>query len=252
MKLHQLRKNWERFGETDPYWAIITDPTKKDQGWNVDEFYRLGQHEIDGNLAYLRKNNIDFHPGHALDFGCGAGRLTQGLAKHFAEVTGVDIALSMIELAKAHNPYPKRVRFVHNDQPHLQQFADQSVDFIYSNITLQHIPPPASRAYLREFVRLLKPQGLLVFQLTADIRTRLPDGRLSLPGLLAKTAYRFGLTSVYRRLKYWKQPVMDMHFVPRQQVVRLLEAAGATILDVRPDQSAGPLLESFRYVARKI
>jgi hypothetical protein len=45
-----------------------------------------------------------------------------------------------------------------------------SFDFIYSDIALQHIPPDQSRAYIAEFLRVLRPGGLAVFQLTAEHR----------------------------------------------------------------------------------
>ena len=39
----------------------------------------------------------------ALDFGCGAGRLSRALAAHFEHVVGVDVSASMIETARALN-----------------------------------------------------------------------------------------------------------------------------------------------------
>ena len=40
---------------------------------------------------------------------------------------------------------------------------------VYSNIVLQHIHPHYSKQYLKEFLRVLKPGGMLVFQLPSEV-----------------------------------------------------------------------------------
>ena len=57
------------------------------------------------------------------------------------------------------------VRFVLNQQADLAQFDTGSIDFIYSNIVLQHVSGDLQLGYLREFGRLLAPGGLAVVQL---------------------------------------------------------------------------------------
>jgi SAM-dependent methyltransferase len=99
--------------------------------------------------------------GAALDFGCGVGRLTQPLAQRFASCVGVDISQQMIRNAESLNQYA-HCRYVAHSELRLP-FADESFSFIYSNIVLQHMPPHFSQRYLREFVRVLSPGGILVF-----------------------------------------------------------------------------------------
>ncbi len=67
----------------------------------------------------------------------------------------------MIDKAKSLNRYA-HCRYVANSAEQLP-FADASFSFIYSNIVLQHVPRRFSTAYLREFVRVLAPDGILVF-----------------------------------------------------------------------------------------
>src|SRR5258707_194558 len=76
----------------------------------------------------------------ALDFGWGAGRLSQAIARRMAEVDGVDIARSMVDLAGRHNRYGDRCRYRVNTAPDLRLFGDGAFDFVYSSIVLQHIP----------------------------------------------------------------------------------------------------------------
>jgi hypothetical protein len=71
----------------------------------------------------------------------------------------------MIERAKSINKYGRNCCYLLNVHQHLRIFSDQQLSFIYSNIVLQHIPPDLSELYLQEFLRILEPGGLLVFQL---------------------------------------------------------------------------------------
>jgi SAM-dependent methyltransferase len=76
----------------------------------------------------------------AVDFGCGASRLTQALARYFEHVTGVDISAPMIELARAHDRTGGHYEYLINTRPDLSALPSASFDFIYSNMTLQHMP----------------------------------------------------------------------------------------------------------------
>lgn len=81
-----------------------------------------------------------------MDFGCGAGRSSKALRERFAGGYGVDIAPKMINLA---NSYVQGVSFSVNQKDSLKYFADQSIDFIYSHIALQHIPNVSKAIYQR-------------------------------------------------------------------------------------------------------
>ena len=89
-------------------------------------------------------------------------------AGEFEEAVGVDISSTMIEAANRFNTHGERCRYLVNTDDHLPMLDDDSFDFVYSNITLQHVPPAASTRYIAEFVRVLKPGGVALFQL--------PDG----------------------------------------------------------------------------
>jgi predicted TPR repeat methyltransferase len=47
----------------------------------------------------------------ALDFECGVGRVTQALCARFARCDGVDIAGSMIRLARQYNRFGDRCQY---------------------------------------------------------------------------------------------------------------------------------------------
>jgi ubiquinone/menaquinone biosynthesis C-methylase UbiE len=166
--LKELQRSWNGLGEVDPLWAIITWPDKRGNRWDVEEFFETGIKEIEELRVYVQSLGLTMPSRRALDFGCGVGRITQALAPHFAEVCGVDIAPSMIDLARQWNRYAGTCTYIVSDTDDLPLFGDQSFDLIYSTLVLQHMEPRYSKGYLREFLRLLAPNGLLIFQLPAE------------------------------------------------------------------------------------
>src|ERR1700679_3835579 len=102
MKLWQVRRHWDALARDDPYFAVLTTSDKKGNRWAIDEFFRTGEAEVERDVARARACAEGFPKASALDFGCGAGRLTQALALHFDRVTGVDISGRMIGLAREH------------------------------------------------------------------------------------------------------------------------------------------------------
>jgi SAM-dependent methyltransferase len=169
MELSELQRDWEEFGRIDPLWAILTDPSKKNNRWDPQEFFATGEAEIECLMDRVATLSLSLRRGRALDFGCGVGRLTQALCKHFEQCSGVDIASSMIELAREYNRFGDRCQYYVNAAADLRLFEDDRFDFVYSNIVLQHIPPEYSTRYIREFLRVLTPGGLAAFQLPSEV-----------------------------------------------------------------------------------
>jgi SAM-dependent methyltransferase len=174
--LRKLERVWYNLGRQDPFWAALTDTDKRHGGWSRDEFFRTGSAEIDATLETAARNGWTIKRGRALDFGCGAGRLTQALAARFDRVDGVDISRSMITRARRNNRYGDKCRYLHNAAPDLSVFPDAAFDFIYSALTLQHIPSEYAQRYIAEFVRLLAPRGMMIFQLPSHRAPIEPGG----------------------------------------------------------------------------
>ncbi|HRE49565.1 MAG TPA: class I SAM-dependent methyltransferase [Aggregatilineales bacterium] len=166
--LETVRQTWEYWGETDPLWAILSDPAKKGGRWDVETFFASGVAEIEGLVAYLGMLPIPLQMGRALDFGCGVGRLTQALAGVYQEAHGVDVSAPMVARASTINRYPERCFYHHNPADDLRLFPDNHFDLIYSNLVFQHIPPPLTKGYLAECLRILASGGVFVFQLPTD------------------------------------------------------------------------------------
>jgi len=166
------------------------------------------------------------------------GRLSQALAEHFREVHGVDIAPSMLDLARDLNRHGDRCRYHLNQAKDLTLFGDGEFDFAYSNITLQHMPSRLAAIYIRELCRVLSPEGVLIFQLPGHLK----PGRFGMwPVRLRRAASLIASRTVPGR------PVMEMFGTPQQRVRELVAAAGARVLDAQENEHAGPGWTSYRY-----
>jgi SAM-dependent methyltransferase len=235
VKLSRQRDHWDRLAFRDPFWAILTDPAKRGGGWDIREFFETGVREIAAAMQIAK--NLGYPVGHgtALDFGCGVGRLTHALSGYFDHVTGVDLSPAMIDLAKHLNRVGGRCVYIPNLQNHLRQFNDETFDFVYSCIVLQHIHARNARRFVREFVRVLRPSGLALFQLPSH---------LSSASVLSRLGYRFNRL---RRQVLREPEFMYMGGVPRKTVVLDVEKSGGRIIDVLKDESAGPEWVSYIY-----
>lgn len=120
-------------------------------------------------LARRNAETVAFHllphlrPGmKVLDFGCGPGTISVGLAKAVApgELQGVDIEASQIAMAQA------AAQAGGHDNAHFQvsdatnlPFADNTFDVAHCHAVLMHVPKLAQA--LAEVKRVLKPGGIL-------------------------------------------------------------------------------------------
>ncbi len=123
------------------------------------------QREV-GNRLLERLDYIRFSPARILDLGAGTGFCQQSLASRFpeAEIHALDIALQMLKQARKKISWLRRLKrrdyFVSADVNALP-YADNSIDMIVSNLTLQWCPDLV--AVFSECRRLLKPGGMLLF-----------------------------------------------------------------------------------------
>lgn len=176
-RLAHQQEVWESWAQADPLWAILSDPARRGRRWDVDEFFATGKPDVDQALAQAGAAGLPARRGRALDFGCGVGRLTQALGAEFEHADGVDISDTMIDLARQYNKLGERCEYHVNLASDLALFDDRTMDFVFSTIVLQHVPPQHAATYITEFVRLLAPGGAAVFDMTASMRTvALPAG----------------------------------------------------------------------------
>jgi hypothetical protein len=108
--------------------------------------------------------------------------------------------------------------------------------------------PQYSRKYIEEFIRILSPSGLLVFQLP----TAPPWISRKTPRQSIKSALPIGLLNIYRKLRYGGiKPVMQMYGIDKVEVVKLLNEQGAGIAHTKQEPMAEEGWSSYLYFVRK-
>ncbi|HEY4447503.1 MAG TPA: bifunctional 2-polyprenyl-6-hydroxyphenol methylase/3-demethylubiquinol 3-O-methyltransferase UbiG [Steroidobacteraceae bacterium] len=95
-----------------------------------------------------------------LDVGCGGGLLSESLARAGAQVTGIDLAPGMVEVARLHAAEGGlAIDYRVASAEELAQAGPGQFDVVTCMEMLEHVPDPA--AMTASLVRLLAPGGAL-------------------------------------------------------------------------------------------
>lgn len=249
MSVRRLQHEWETLAGIDPLWAIVSDPAKRGNRWDQEAFFASGQGVVDFLFARLDELGITPAADAALDFGCGAGRLTQALADRFARAVGIDISPTMLKLAEQYNRHGDRCKYLLNPADDLALFGNQRFDLCFSFIVLQHMPPDVARGYITAMARLLEPGGVLAFQLPSRrLRDEVLPWWKRAVQVVTPMSWRF---AVRRRLGDPTAGLMQMHTTPRPDVEALLDQLGLQRCAALESNAAGNAYESFLYLARR-
>ncbi|HZT36577.1 MAG TPA: class I SAM-dependent methyltransferase [Bryobacteraceae bacterium] len=156
--------DWRDIAARQPFFGVLTDDRFRTENLSdavVEEFYASGRSEVAAIVQRIEALERPFRPERALDFGCGVGRLTLAMAAYARDVTGVDIAPAMIELAKQRQRQQgvDNVRFLTNG-------FDEPVDWVNSFIVLQHIVPARGYKIIAGLLRQLRPGGAVSLHVT--------------------------------------------------------------------------------------
>ncbi len=128
------------------------------------------QREVSDRMAE-RLELIKLQPATILDAGSGTGYGARALRQRYdkARVIELDLALPMLQVASGGSAWwQKKLPFLRASRPpqvcgdvENLPLASNSVDMIWSNLTLQWLTPP-DRAF-GELQRVLRPDGVLMF-----------------------------------------------------------------------------------------
>lgn len=226
MSLQANKRQWEDLGQLDPFWGMTG--TNRFGGWDVEAFLQTGHEQVASLLQQIAPFKRPKQWSTVLDFGCGVGRLAPAFRAHFEHYVGIDIAESLIVKARHLHANLSLAHFVVSASTTLP-IVSNSCDMVHAWGVLQHVPDQTSAlCYVAEFVRVMRPEGLLVFTTLDSIH---PLYRLQ-PRRRAYALLRtVGVPPafLYRRLKLYPH---EVHPLPGDRVTEQLEAAGAHILRI--------------------
>jgi SAM-dependent methyltransferase len=222
--IRHVEATWEQLGRLEPHWSVLTDERFRAEAKGKNEAAFFASGEI--NAVTLRASAARY--GIALEdydscfeLGCGVGRITIWLARLFSHVVASDVSAPHLELARealskyaCHNVELSKLGSL-EDLENLPEF-----DAFFSQIVLQHNPPPVMAYMLKTVLLKLRPGGIGYFQLPTYI-----------------LGYRFSALDYLSQLTHTGR--MEMHVLPQDVLFDLIEKSGCQLLEVREDNKAG-------------
>ena len=130
--------------------------------WDPDsEFKPL--HEINPlRLNWVLEQVGSLQDKAVLDVGCGGGILSESMAREGAHVTGIDLAMRSLKIARLHSiESGVQVEYHHSSAEEFALKHPQQFDVITCMEMLEHVPNPAS--VVAACAKLVKPGGWVLF-----------------------------------------------------------------------------------------
>lgn len=248
MSIKDTQRKWDALATKDPLWSVLTWDEKRDGKWDEREFYATGEREVEELIREAKDLGVNPQFSTALDFGCGVGRLTRALSKHIDVVYGVDISQEMLRVAA--QTKPANVEYFLNDTDHLRVFKNDFFDVIISMITLQHIEMKYTKQYIAEFLRVLKPGGVVIFQLPSH-PVEIEQDIMKKIKYFIKQLFPYTLVAAYEARVSKNTLFLDMHGIHPSRVERIIRRHRGALLKKVQDHNAGSAWVSFRYIVTK-
>ncbi len=149
-----MQKRYYENPELDPKVHVVGN-----YGWHQEFPYEQYLLNRDGVTPLFESLNDKL----ALDFGCGPGRMIKRMQKLFKRVDGADISQRLLDLAKEKCPEAKLYQ---TNGYNVGGAADNTYDFVYSTISMQHIASNSVRMkILADMKRILKSNGCVCLQM---------------------------------------------------------------------------------------
>ena len=197
----------------DAYWDDYVRSWRKDKSNESLRYLGNEWKNEEKFLALLEKYSLP--AGTALEIGCGGGRITSRAAGCFGRVHACDISAEMLKLSAA-SVKDAHVSFHRLDGFTLKDFADASMDRVYSHDVFVHFSSLQVYPYLEEIRRILKPGGI---------------GLLSFYNFVAHFKL-FKEMSLQFRAERRFPPHMRVHFVTEEMVRTMLDELGLEAVEI--------------------
>jgi 2-polyprenyl-3-methyl-5-hydroxy-6-metoxy-1,4-benzoquinol methylase len=221
----KIKQTWEHLGTEKAHWSVLSVDTFLPDSLHqsIDSFWALGLAEAAQAAQVLSGFGYgQFEQKVCVEFGCGVGRLTIGLAETYKVVHAYDISRTHLAYAKARASEVGASNIEFHECSSDFRLPIEPCDFFYSVIVLQHNPPPVILALIRAALKALKPGGIAMFQVPTYI-----------------VGYSFNLLNW---LATDQTLLMEMHCVPQDAVMEIISVSGCRLLSVREDGCSNPMV----------
>src|SRR6266568_682458 len=162
MNLRDMKNWWNIAARENAKTAIMSGQSN----WDDADFFASGDDWLRGDFEFFSKcvgsrGLVQLSGKYALDFGCGIGRMTRALSRHYERVIGIDISDEMIGRAISANDN-QNIEYRVVDRLPLDLNAGP-FELVFSTIVIQHISPPHNKDYAKGLMQLVTPGGLILF-----------------------------------------------------------------------------------------
>lgn len=209
---------WRSAGQdpSEVFFSVLTSPEFRTtlSKSETSRFYASGI-ELFSQYATLIANHSDrpLSELKAMDFGCGVGRLTFPAGHRFGEVLALDFSEGHLQVLRDHVPQAIAHKLRCSLVSSLDDFdCLESVDVVFSHITLQHNTPPVMAYIIRRLLRALNPGGVAL---------------LHIP--IHHPFYEFDIQDYLESETTGDR--MEMHMLPRENLRDIAEESGSKIAD---------------------
>jgi ubiquinone/menaquinone biosynthesis C-methylase UbiE len=236
-----MRQDWDDRARKDAFHYIAS--WRKD--WTPESFFQSGEDDYRNLVApVLHRAGWEPDGKTILELGCGAGRMTRSFSEQFSHVYAFDISTEMLGHARALFPEASNVEWILGNGIDLSGFGDETIDFAFSYIVLQHMPEPVfALRYIREMLRVLKPGGMFLFQfnsvprMTMNWRGRMAWRMVDFPWALGFRQTSRGVAALLGLPpdiagKSWRGASLRV-----KAVRETIEAVGATVREVTGEET---------------
>lgn len=174
--------------------AEAIESFNKHAAWYDEKF---GSLSLYNDTYELFSTLIPDRHSHVLDIGCGPGNITKYLLRKRPELnlTGIDLAPNMIELAKQNNP---RAKFEIMDCRHVSGL-NRKFDAIISGFTIPYLDKEETAKLISDCAEMLNPDGVFYFSLI--------DGKYE------ESGYQYASNQVDRSYVYYYNSVKIMNML---------------------------------------
>lgn len=234
--VQEMRRDWDERARTNAFHYIASWR----KTWDLASFLASGEEDYQKLVTpALERCGVAPTGGAMIELGCGAGRMTPNFARRYERVIALDLSAEMLQRARQIHAQISNILWLRVGGADLACLADQSADFLFSYLVLQHLPSEKLVfGYIQEMMRVLQPGGGFLFQFNGshapnmNLRGRLAWGAVDvlwsarLVSLSRATASLFGLDPAVVG-KSWRGAAIDA-----QRIAQVVRAGGGEIREL--------------------
>lgn len=187
-----------------------------------------------------------------LDLGCGFGDLSILMAKKGANVVGIDISEKWIDMCKSKYIHIKNLDFIVADGSDLQQFKNETFDFVIMNMVLLNVPTiDKVKMIFKEISRILKKSGQLIFSDLHPLALMINKTKCETQTYLPNFSYFKNGSRFKSKVKLTdgsEVDFVDVHWTLETYTLCLSDAQMYTskIIEPQPIKNAPPHLHNYK------